>query len=182
MSNVFSKVTAALLAVLLLYFFPMMQTAKRQDDVVLLTTYRQVENFVDSVRNKGYITPVMYNEFTANVGSVLSGYDIQMKHRQKRIQPEYEDPADSTTFLGTYSVHYDEYYQDVILAVLFPDNPNDGREEPKYFLSAGDFFDVELDPKENSASSVFSRLLYPDDSSAARSPLNYGGMVFNEDY
>lgn len=186
MSNPLSKIIAALLAVLLLYVFPLIETAKRQDDVSLLASYRQIEMFVDAVRDKGYITPQMYTEFNAGLGQAMNGFEIELEHRHKVYQPEYSDPADMSTFLGTYTVHYNAYYNNTIMDVLFPAEPATVQaaawEERKYKLSAGDFFAVRVASREEKPSSVYSRLLYGESLTQADAPLEYGGMVLNEDY
>nr|WP_237690611.1 hypothetical protein [Paenibacillus caui] len=171
---------------MLLYFFPSMQTAKRQDDVALLTSYRQIEQFVDAVRNKGYITPEMYSEFESELGAYFSGYEIEMEHRHKKYHPEYGDPADSSTFLGQYSVQYDAYYNNTIMEALFPASNQtaapDQIQDRKYLLSAGDYFDVRVTPAESTASSILNRFLYGNGLKEIQVPLIYGGMVLNEDY
>lgn len=63
MSNSVSKWFAAFLALLLLYLVPAGEMARRQDDLSRLVVYQSVTKFVDSVRTKGYITPIMYNDF-----------------------------------------------------------------------------------------------------------------------
>ncbi|WP_244905545.1 hypothetical protein [Paenibacillus physcomitrellae] len=178
-----SKITAALLAVLLLYGFPMLQNTKRQEDLSQLNAYRIVAQFVDAVRTKGYITPSMYNEFTGELGTMMEGFELEMEHRHKKYQPEYEDAADAATFLGKFSVHEEAHFGDEIMEQLFPIEPANSKLESRvYYLSAGDYFDVRLQDQSKRASSILNRFLYGEDFASSAAPLEYGGMVLNEDY
>ena len=182
MPNILSKLTAALLAVLLLYCFPMMQTAKRQEDTNLLTSYRQVVQFVDAVRSKGYLTPEMYNEFMDELGVTMNKFDIEMEHRHKVYQPEYSDPANSLTFTNQITVHYDGYYNDQIMKVLFPQSGPTSASSRQYLLNDGDFFEVQIKSHDMKVSQVFEQFLYGSNNASQDVPLTYGGMVLNEDY
>ncbi|WP_238996519.1 hypothetical protein [Paenibacillus pinistramenti] len=177
-----SKLTAALLAVLLLYYFPMMQNAKRQEDIAQLNEYRIVGAFVDAVRNKGYLSADMYEDFTAQLGTVLEGFDVELEHRHKKYQPEYSDPANPSTFLEKYSVHEEAHYQAEILEQLFPATAAAAGDTRKYMLSEGDYFDVKVQDHSTKPSSVLGRVLYGEWYAAAETELQYGGMVLNEDY
>ena len=64
MSETLSKIIALVIAVLLLYIFPVENMLTRQDDVTRVFVLNETTRFVDSVRNLGYITPVMYMQFT----------------------------------------------------------------------------------------------------------------------
>lgn len=67
MVNALSKITAALLAVLLLFLFPALQAAQRQEDIRYLAAYRTLVQFTDAVRNKGIVTPKMYEDFIREI-------------------------------------------------------------------------------------------------------------------
>ncbi|WP_237167908.1 hypothetical protein [Paenibacillus yonginensis] len=178
-----SKITAALLAVLLLYGFPMLQNVKRQEDLSQLNAYRIITQFVDAVRTKGYISPVMYNEFNAELGKVFAGFELDLEHRHKKYQPEYGDAADPATFLGRFSVYEEAHYGDEILEQLFPAQPAGTDEESRnYYLSAGDYFEVRIRDQTQKVSSVLNRFLYGDEMASSTALLEYGGMVLNEDY
>ncbi|MFD1175680.1 hypothetical protein ACFQ3W_05100 [Paenibacillus puldeungensis] len=183
MSNPLSKVTAALLAVVLLFLVPAVQSAQREEDIRYLSAYHLMVQFADAVRNKGYVSDTMYEDFTRELETKGSLYDIEFEHRHKKYHPEYGDPADSGTFQGRFSVIYDAYYTQDVMNVLFPDSPTTADEdERKYLLHEGDFFTVTVLDRSRSPLKMLSGWLYGDVARAGGSLFTYGGMVLNEDY
>lgn len=67
MDDIFSKVIALILAVVLLYIFPVESLLTRQDEITKVFVLNETAKFVDSVRNLGYITPLMYNQFFTGI-------------------------------------------------------------------------------------------------------------------
>lgn len=180
MGNALSKITAALLAVLLLFLFPAWQVAQRQEDLRYLAAYRALVQFTDAVRNKGFVTPTMYEEFVRELETTGGGYDVELEHRHKAYHPEYDDPADPTTFLNDFTVVYDAYYTSDILQVMFP--AGTGQKGAPYELQEGDFFAVTALDRSRSPYDILAEFLYPGAGETYPSLLTYGGMVLNEDY
>ncbi|MNK13564.1 hypothetical protein D3C87_316490 [compost metagenome] len=183
MINSVSKILAALLAVLLLYLVPAVQHAKTQEDISFLTAYHALTEFVDSVRNKGYISPVMYEDFRTEVGASGNQFDVELEHQHKKYHPEYADPSDALTFLNEYSVQYEGHYTDELEKVLFPDTSEEkDSKKRKYYLEMGDYFTVSIQRKDQSPLSILTSMLYNSASVEEEGPFHYGGMVLNEDY
>lgn len=183
MSNALSKITAAILAVVLLYLVPAVQSAQREEDYRVLAAYNTLVRFTDAVRNKGYLSRGMYNDFVNELATAGGEYRIDLEYRHKKYHPEYSDPADSSTFLDRFSVHYEAYYSHDILPLLFPQDPVSGREEePMYRLEAEDYFTVTITNLSRTPIMVFHDILYGGTRTHSSEVLNYGGMVLNEDY
>lgn len=183
MSNALSKITAAILAAVLLYLVPAVQSAQREEDYRALTAYNTLIRFTDAVRNKGYLSQGMYNDFVNELAIAGGEYMIDMEYRHKKYHPEYSEPADSSTFLDRFSVHYEAYYSHDILPLLFPHEPPPGRgEEPMYRMEAGDYFTVTITNLSRTPIMVFYDFLYGGTRINSSEVLNYGGMVLNEDY
>lgn len=180
MVNALSKITAALLAVLLLFLFPALQAAQRQEDIRYLAAYRTLVQFTDAVRNKGVVTPTMYEDFVREIEITGGGYEVELEHRHKSYHPEYADPADPTTFQNDFSVVYDAFYTPDILQVMFP--ARTGQKEDTYVLQEGDFFAVTVVDRSRSPFDILSEFLYNGAGRENPSLLTYGGMVLNEDY
>ncbi|MCT2194597.1 hypothetical protein M3G15_05495 [Paenibacillus sp. p3-SID1389] len=180
MVNALSKITAALLAVLLLFLFPALQAAQRQEDLRYLAAYHTLVQFADAVRNKGFVTPDMYEDFVHELELSGGWYEVELEHRHKIYHPEYGDPADPGTFLGDFSVVYNAYYTSDILKVLFPSGT--GQEGVPYKLEEGDFFTVTAYDRSRSPLDILSEFLYNSEGKKGPSLLTYGGMVLNEDY
>lgn len=183
MSNALSKITAAILAVVLLYLFPAVQSAQREEDFRTLTAYNTLVRFADAVRNKGYLSQGMYNDFANELSAAGGDYRIDIELRHKKYHPEYGDPADASTFLDRFSIHYEAYYSHDILPLLFPEKPAfGGKEKLTYKMQAGDYFIVTITNLSRTPMMIFNELLYGTTRTGGSEVLNYGGMVLNEDY
>lgn len=181
MANTISKIMAVILACLLLYIVPTYYTYLRQDDITQIVAKQAVINFVDSVRNRGYITPTMYREFESDLLASGNDYLIEIVHSKKRYDPVYDN---SGNFQNDVMVNYDEYVTQDILKILFPDNnwPVDDKRRI-YFMSVGDFFYVKVQNlNKTGATAVREFLTNSNTGTASELVVPYGGMVYNEDY
>lgn len=182
MGNYVGKVFALILAVLLLFMWPISSSLEKQDDVSLIVVLNSVAKFVDSVRDKGYITPIMYNELVNQMGLTGNTYDIQMEHLHKRYDPVYDDAG---TFLGGYNVNYEGFYNAQINDKLFPRNSSEKTDSPNriYKLAEGDFFNVTVKNTNRTPSTLVSDVLMGTiNAPNEKIVVPYGGMVHNEDY
>ncbi|MNW35663.1 hypothetical protein D3C74_126630 [compost metagenome] len=188
MVNALSKITAALLAVILLFMYPAVQTAQRQEDINSLAAYNTLVQFTDAVRNKGYLSPAMYEDFSKQVAVSGIMYDIQLEHQRKKYHPEYDDPANEATFKGDFTVVYDSYFTSDVLKVLYPDGSIAGTgldsDHPsrKYKFETGDFVSISLNKRSRTPLTILSLFLFGNLDSDDHEELTYGGMVLNEDY
>lgn len=184
MSNAISKFAAVLLAVVVMYIYPAAEASQRQDDLSRIVVYNAVTQFVDAVRNKGYVSPVMYEQFLEEIQATGNEFDVQMEHLHKKYQPEYTDAANPGTFQNKFSTVYDGYYTSDIMDYIFPNTtvPKDD-ESRVYKLTAGDFFKVTVKNVNRTAGTVmFDFVTGALTGEAAVIAFPYGGMVLNEDY
>lgn len=184
MSNSVSKIFAAFLSVLLLYMVPAGESARRQDDLSRMLVHQAVTKFVDSARLKGFVSPQMYMDFMQELDVTGNLYEIEMEHRHKKYEPVYLDPADPRTFQDRYSVIYDAYYENDILAYLFPESAISLEDQRRmYKLTAGDFFQVKIKSRNQTpAILLFDALTLSNSRDKPAIAFPYGGMVLNEDY
>jgi hypothetical protein len=184
MGKILSLICASIVACALLYLYPTFHTYEQQDQISYNVAYKSVTNFVDAVRNKGYITPAMYKDFTSELAVTDNIFDIRMEHHQKRYNPVYTDPGNGATFQQTYEVYYDGFYTEKIMSRLFPNNslavtdPN-----RRYDLQVGDMFTVTItNTNVTKATLVRDFLTHTSTGDPLRIYIPYGGMVVNEDY
>lgn len=186
MVNALSKLTAALLAMVLVYLYPMLQSAERQEDIQYLRAYNELVQFTDGLRNKGYITPTMYEEFARIIEGTGEMYDIEFEHRHKKYHPEYDDPANASTFRQDFIVVYDSFYTSDILKILYPSSkglPIVETSTRKYTFEIGDFISITLIKKTRTPYQMISEWIYGAGSqNRGTTAITYGGMVLNEDY
>jgi len=184
MSSAVSKFVAALLAVALMFVYPAAEAYRKQDDLSRLVVYNAVTQFVDAVRNKGYLTPAMYQDFRQEIEATGNVFDVQMEHLHKKYTPVYTDAANPDTFQNDVDVSYEGFYTTDILSVIYPDNtlPKD-HEARRYRMNVGDFFKVTVKNVNRTAGTIM--MDFVSGSISGDAPVlafPYGGMVLNEDY
>ncbi|CAH0121175.1 hypothetical protein PAE9249_03701 [Paenibacillus sp. CECT 9249] len=181
--NTVGKAFALIIAVLLLYIFPISQSFDKQDDISYLIALQSVTGFVDAARDKGYVTPTMYNDLERRLAATGNAFRIEMEHLHKRYYPVYGDPADPRTFEHEFAVDYEGFYTHQIKAILFPDNtlaPDDPAR--RYLMNAGDFFRVSIVNTNKTNATVMRDFLNNGHTERGTIDIPYGGMVRNEDY
>ncbi len=87
MENYFQRIIAYLLSILLFFVFPIYISYEKKDDISHAMASKIVHLFVDTVRNKGYVAPEMYEDLTEMLTMTGNSYDIQMTHAKKRYDP-----------------------------------------------------------------------------------------------
>lgn len=87
MENYFQRIVAYLLSILLFFVFPIYISYEKKDDLSHAMASKIVHLFVDTVRNKGYVAPTMYEDLNEMLRSTGNSYDIQMEHTKKRYDP-----------------------------------------------------------------------------------------------
>ncbi|RRJ54887.1 hypothetical protein EHV15_35535 [Paenibacillus oralis] len=182
MGNHILKVFTLILAVLLLYMWPISSAFDNQDDISEIVVMNAVTKFVDSVRDKGFITPSMYNEFADQMALTGNTYNIQMEHLHKRYDPNYNDAGE---FQGGFSVNYEGFYNAQINDKLFPRNSSEKIDNPNriYKLAAGDFFTVTVKNTNRTPATLINDILKGTiNAPNEKIVVPYGGMVLNEDY
>lgn len=183
--NSLSKILALILAILLLYIFPLDNSALQQDDISYMVAYKATTTFADSVRDKGYITPKMYNDFFEELHSTGNTYEISLVHSHKTYDPNYDNMTDPNNpqFLGGFSLNYEESYNAQIMSVMFPDNTKKTDDLSRWYkLSKGDFFTVKVRNTNRTSAQVIRDFLTNNNTTNAKIVIPYGGMVYNEDY
>lgn len=180
MLNGVVKLMAVLLSLLLLFVYPLLESYQRQDDIAMMTAYRSALHFVDTIRDKGVLTPDMYSDFTAELG--LTGYEyvIEMEHYAKRYEPDYDDPLNESTFHDRFLIRYELTGHQDIVSALFPERPY-SKDDPRrsYHMAIGDYIQLKIKPSQPLRSEVLIRWLSNSDDSPQWSwPV--GGMIRNE--
>lgn len=76
-----------IIAAFLLFIFPVYMAYEKKDDVSYALAMRYTEDLVDEVRNKGYISKYMYEDYRAKLKATGNSYDIELKHEYNRYDP-----------------------------------------------------------------------------------------------
>ncbi|CAH8246803.1 hypothetical protein WJ0W_004036 [Paenibacillus melissococcoides] len=175
---------AAVISCYLMFLYPLGASYQQQERLDYTLAYSSVTGFVDAVRDKGFITPVMVNELNGQLARTGHVFDIEMEHGIKKYNPVHMDPADAGTFQARFEVYYDFHYTDDLNRVLFPNTAAPLTDPGRvYYLKAGDMFRVVVKNVNQTNGALIRSFLtrsLPDD--LARISIPYGGMVRNEDY
>lgn len=87
MEDNIQTIIVVIVSVFLLFIFPVYMAYEKKDDISYALAMRYTQDFVDEVRNKGYITKYMYDDYRAKLKITGNSYDIQMNHEYKRYDP-----------------------------------------------------------------------------------------------
>lgn len=76
-----------IISIVLLFIFPVYITYEKKDDISYALVLSYTQNFVDTVKNKGYITKNELTNFIAQISATGNVYDIEMEHKHQSINP-----------------------------------------------------------------------------------------------
>lgn len=180
MLNSVLKLFAVLLSLLLLFLYPLLESYQRQDDMAMMTAYRTAQIFVDTIKDKGVITPKMYTDFTSELSLTGYEFDISLAHYAKKYDPEYDDPTDQSTFQDRILLRYELTSHDDIVEAMFPSEsyPQEDRRR-QYRMSIGDYIQMKVTPSQQTRSSMLAQWLSFGDQRSFWS-MPFGGMIRNE--
>lgn len=171
--NYFSQAVAFIVAALLLFVVPSYRMYWLIDQAVLRQVNMETQDFVNTVRHKGYVSKEQYEDFITALSKSGNVYDINLKYTRKEYYPlKSGDPEYSATH--TYTIVKDEYYTKQILDTLYKDNKD-------YIMKKEDTFTVTVINKSTSGSMVFLNLMGNKNETNILFS-QYGGMITNEAY
>lgn len=87
MEDNIQTIIAVIISAFLLFIFPVYMAYEKKDDISYALAMRYTQDLVDEVRNKGYITRDMYEDYRVKLGVTGNTYDIQMTHEYNRYDP-----------------------------------------------------------------------------------------------
>lgn len=178
MAESLGKVVAIIIAVCLLVIYPLGDMFQHKDDLSYLIAFNATTNFVDTVREKGYISPRMYYTFLDQIAITGNTYDIELTHMHKKIVPEYTDPAQFSTFQNNIYKVYDGFYTDQILEELFDETNRSANID--YNVDFGDYFLVEIKNTNRTEADIFNAMFIGSSGKYPKIFVRYGGLVRNE--
>lgn len=172
MDDSLAVIFATIVAVLLMFIFPLMDTWERQDDLSYMLAYSLVVDFVDTVRNTGYMTSSMIANFEEQLAATGNTYEIQYEHREIVYMP---DPTNPNSYKTGYLYHFNNDIEDAIAedAIVHPNDPRYANFEK------GDYFFVSIKNTNKTQSTIVKEFLYASTMETFKIGVPYGGMVRN---
>lgn len=177
MGTSLSKIIAWIIACFLMFIFPIMNMFETQDEVTRIYVLSKTTEFTDSVRNLGYVTRTMYENYLITIGATDNLYAVELEHYHKKINPVYDDPTIKSSFQNTFQVNYDAYFTDEILDKLY-----DHTNENIYILREGDYFIVKVKNINKTTGTRIQEVLLGTELPVEKVVITYGGMIKNENY
>lgn len=172
MDDSLAVIFATIVAVLLMFIFPLMDTWERQDDLSYMMAYSLVVDFVDTVRNTGYMSQSMINNFEEQLAATGNTYEIQYEHREIVYMP-VPDAA------GTYKTGYLYHFNNDIEAAIAADAAVHS-DDPRYTnFEKGDYFFVSIKNTNKTQSTIVKEFLYASTMETFKIGVPYGGMIRN---
>lgn len=154
MEDSLSIIFAVIVSLLLMFLFPMIDTWEMQDNLSYVVVYSAVTDFVDTVRNTGYITQEAYDAFESKIYSTGNTFAVSMEHR------EFNEDIDA--YLNTYTNEIMEQMKTGI-----------------YKLDKYDYFYVTVKNTNKTQATILSEFLSSDAGENFKIGVSYGGVVWS---
>ncbi len=87
MEDSLQTIVIVIISIVLLFIFPVYMAYEKKDDISYILAMRYTQDFVDEVRNKGYITRDMYSDYERRLRLTGNSYDIELTHEYTRYDP-----------------------------------------------------------------------------------------------
>lgn len=166
----FSSIISIFVAVIIIFIYPLLYLAQKQDMITEVYVSNETTYFVNNLRNKGYLSLEMYQNYIDNLSATRNVYDVKITHSKKMVNLEYDE--ETKVFLDKYYTSYIEYYEDEIIEVL--DKGMD------YSFSQGDYVNIKVVNISPTLAVRIMRALYRTNIATEQILITYGGLIRDE--
>lgn len=157
-------VVVAIIAIVIMFIFPVYVAYEKLDDITYALTLKYTMNFVDEVKEKGYISQEMYKDYLVALRSTGNSYDIQMEHGYERF--DYVQENSSNNYTKTTEI----FSQNNIVEKLSTTG--------YYVMNKGDNFNVVIrNNNVTPATVIFNIITLNAAVKIERIYVNYGGAI-----
>lgn len=172
MEDSLSIIFAIIVSLLLMFLFPMIDTWEMQDNLSYTVAYSAVTDFVDTVRNTGFITEDAYHAFASKLEATGNTFSITMEHR------EFNENLNA--YLNTYTNEILDSIEDGLKDrsgnfIL----DKDGNKQYVYKLDKYDYFYVTIKNTNRTQSTILSDFLSGGAADNFKIGVSYGGIVWS---
>jgi hypothetical protein len=169
MDDILGRIFVIFLAVLLMFIYPLLDTWERQDDLSYMTVYSSVVEFVDSVRNTGFMTPEMLESLRYTLAATGNSYNIELERRSIMYVPSVSGIPEVV-----YKYEFTSQIQDALDQITASQGSNG-----KYLFNKGDYFYVSVRNTNKTQSTIMKQFLYATNMPALKIGVPYGGLIRN---
>lgn len=168
--NSLGKVVNIFFIIILLFLVPLHDMARRADTMSQVYVSNETTEFVNNIKNKGYITVEMYRRYIETIDKTNNLYDVQIVHSHKVVEPFVNE--DETIEEGRYVTRFFDTYQDEILEVF--------DKGEIYHFSQGDYINVTIKNRNQTLSNQIFSFLSARNVPTVQIFVTYGGMIRDE--
>lgn len=173
-----SVIIATIVAVIIIVLFPIYNIATRQDSIANNMVVKATTNFVDEVRNKGYIDKEAYGKYLNELDKTGNTYEVEMEVYSSILLADVNDPD---IYEEKYEIEYtDEILKDMDNSTLFKDEDSVIKSNVKYLDSDDKFYVRVKNTNITQAQILLDRLLRGKQDE--RIIVNYGGVVYTNEW
>ncbi len=112
MEDSFQKIVAILVSVVALFILPVYMTFEKKDDISYSLALKTTNDFVENVREKGYLTAGMYDDYISKLSVTGNSYDIMLEHISKKYYPviyAYDDEMKNIIQKFDYNLYKEQF-------------------------------------------------------------------------
>ena len=106
------RVFALLISVIIFFIFPLYIAYEKKDDISYALALKITTEFVNNVKNNGYISYDMYTKYVYDLSATDNMYDIDFEHKAYEYYPVIYAYEDSTYKKVLKSFDYSLYKED----------------------------------------------------------------------
>ena len=177
------KIIAIIIVIIALFIAPLISMSSNNDSITQSTVYDIASEFVDDVRECGYISQERYLLFISELDNTGILYDVELIHSHSSVNPVFETQtsgnggAPTTTqqvVTGTSEVT-DCYYTDEILRDIYST-------EGIYRLSVGDTISITVKNRDKTIAQRIRQMVFNYVDEGHPIFVQYGGVIRDENY
>lgn len=183
--NAFGKIVAILIAVILLFLCPIQYVAQKQDILMQQYVTTETSYFIDSVRNLGFITKQMYEEYMQRIELGNNLYDVELTHYHALYYKEAgEEVGNDYEAISGYIGEEEDTYRRY-MCYYTPDIQEELYNEEKgyiYKMNQDDYLTIKVKLKNKTLGKQMQELLLGVDYADGNYVTVYGGLIRDEAY
>lgn len=183
MKDNLSIIFALIISVFLIVLLPLYSILDRQDSMSYNVVLTQTTNFVDSIRNNGFLDLKSYNDYMASLRSTGNTYKVTLEAYRKILIPETD--KEGNVVKDTYTEEIELYNTQDILEILSGNLEEDNvklqetnQKEGVYLFNKNDEIYVKVYNTNTTAGSIIYKFIAGVDNSEVIN-ISYGGIINN---
>jgi len=153
-----------------MFVAPLLYLSQKQDAINQTVIEKETTEFINTIRNNGYVTREMYRRYIEKIDKTGNLYNIEICHAHKKTVPNY-DESTNTVLDGYYSYNLNTY-QDEIFESFDKDED--------YLFNQGDFISVTVTNRNKTMATRIMEAIYSRALQTEQIIFTYGGMIRDE--